>query len=176
MSLLNYMKVRPSLNTQLACYSLLIKLEGLNVTVLDNFCQLVIGASKKKNLEITKRINLTPTDFKDNQMLARPLDSYEKHRATFHLNKTGRISLFFRFNLTAEHFSEEPTKPSAQHRKLCKTFHFNKKGRIIQVAKIPFEETHTLIKCLRDNVPSGVSLDMELVNEENEGIIFNHLG
>ena len=43
------------------------------------------------------RINLKPTDFKDNQILSRPIDSYEKHRATFQLNKTGRISLFFRY-------------------------------------------------------------------------------
>ena len=43
------------------------------------------------------RVNLKPTDFKDNQILSRPIDSYEKHRATFQLNKTGRISLFFRY-------------------------------------------------------------------------------
>lgn len=36
----------------------------------------------------------------------------------------------------------------------------------MQVAKIPFDETHLLIKNLQDNVPSGVSLHMELVKDD----------
>lgn len=36
----------------------------------------------------------------------------------------------------------------------------------MQVAKIPFDETHLFIQNLWDNIPSGVSLHMELVKDE----------
>ncbi|XP_029189263.1 uncharacterized protein LOC114956352 [Acropora millepora] len=166
MSLVRYAKIISSLNTRLPCYSLLVKFEGLNATVLDNFSLFVINSAKARNLQLRKRINLRPTDFKDNQILSHPIDSYEKHRATFQLNKTGRISLFFRYNLTSEYFKEEPSKPPSQYKKISKTYHFNKKGQIIKVAKIPFDETHLFIQNLWDNIPSGVSLHMELVKDE----------
>ncbi|XP_067031325.1 uncharacterized protein [Acropora muricata] len=80
--------------------------------------------------------------------------------------KARNLQLRKRYNLTSEYFKEEPSKPPSQYKKISKTYHFNKKGQIIKVAKIPFDETHLFIQNLSDNIPSGVSLHMELVKDE----------
>lgn len=147
-------------------FNLLIRVEGLNDKVLDEFFQFVKSGSKKMNLKVKKRGNLTPTDFKHNQILDRPLDSYKKHRATFHLPRNGRISLFFRFNLTAEHFNHTVAQPLDSYKKLRKTYHFNKRGLILQVGKISFEKSYAFIKHVQEKEPKGISVQMELVRNE----------
>lgn len=46
---------RQFLKRRLTYFNLLIKLEGLDGVVLDNFCQFVVGASKMMKLQVTKK-------------------------------------------------------------------------------------------------------------------------
>ena len=46
---------KPLLKTRLDYFDLLIKLEGLDRTVLDNFCRFVVSASKMMNLQVIKK-------------------------------------------------------------------------------------------------------------------------
>ena len=50
-----YWQSKQFLKRRLTYFDLLIKLEGLDGAVLDNFCQFVASASKMMNLEVTKK-------------------------------------------------------------------------------------------------------------------------
>jgi len=109
------------LKRQLTYFNLLIKLQGLDGVVLDNFCQFVVSASRMMNLEVTKKFNLATENF--SQTLAHPPDSYKKHNVTYH---------------------------------------FKKHGRIVEIGEVPVEKSDIFIQHLQDNVPVGVSVEMEL--------------
>ncbi|XP_015758391.1 PREDICTED: uncharacterized protein LOC107337690 isoform X1 [Acropora digitifera] len=77
------------LKRRLTYFNLLIKIEGLDGVVLDNFSQFIISTSKMMNLSVTKKFNLTTEKF--SQTLAFPPESYKKQSITYHLKKHGRM-------------------------------------------------------------------------------------
>ena len=52
---LDVLQSKQFLKRYLTYFNLLIKLEGLDSAVLENFCQFVVSASRMMNLEVTKK-------------------------------------------------------------------------------------------------------------------------
>ncbi|XP_073247706.1 small ribosomal subunit protein uS10m-like isoform X2 [Porites lutea] len=114
------------LKRYLTYFNLLIKLEGLDSAVLDNFCQFVVSASRMMDLKVTKKFNLATETF--SQTLAHPPDTYKKHK---------------------------------------ETYQFKRHGRMIEIGEVPVEKSDIFVQYLRDNVPVGVTVQLELYPVEN---------